>query len=143
MDEMSAILIGQSCHCLALRSAARSIARRYDEALRSVELSNGQFSILVAVSAMQPASPQALGDALGMDRTTVTAALKPLQRRGLLVVNASEDDLRTRLVSLTPDGSSLLRRAMPLWREAQRQVARRVGGEESAARMREQLAAIH
>ncbi|HAB47752.1 MAG TPA: MarR family transcriptional regulator, partial [Lautropia sp.] len=61
--------IGERCTCLALRSAARTVARIYDEALRSVALNNGQFSILVAVSAMQPVSIQGLGERLGMDRT--------------------------------------------------------------------------
>ena len=134
--------IGDSCNCLALRSAARTVARLYDEAFRPVELSNGQFSMLVAVSVMQPASIQALGDRLGMDRTTVTAALKPLQRRELIAVDVAHDDLRGRAVILTSEGSELLQQAIPLWKAAQSRIASLVGGEESASLMRHKLAAI-
>ncbi|NBO03392.1 MAG: MarR family transcriptional regulator [Betaproteobacteria bacterium] len=135
--------IGERCTCLALRSAARTVARIYDEALRSVALNNGQFSILVAVSAMQPVSIQGLGERLGMDRTTVTAALKPLQRRALIVIEIAEDDLRGRCVSLTPVGRKLLKRAVPLWEKAQESIALLVGGEASAFDIRNKLAAIH
>lgn len=106
-------------------------------------LNNGQFSMLVAVSAMQSASIQALGDRLGMDRTTVTAALKPLQRRSLVVLDVAEGDLRGRSVSMTREGTSLLQRAVPLWQEAQKRIAELVGGDESAMAIRHKLAAIH
>jgi DNA-binding MarR family transcriptional regulator len=143
MNKQSLMSIGESCNCLALRSAARTVARRYDEALRPVGLNNGQFSMLVAVSAMQPASIQAIGDRLGMDRTTVTAALKPLQRRSLVVIDVAEGDLRGRSVSMTSEGTGLLRRAVPLWQEAQKRIAELVGGDESAMAIRHKLAAIH
>ena len=114
----------------------------YDEAFRPVELSNGQFSMLVAVSVMQPASIQSSADRLGMDRTTVTAALKPLQRRELIAVDVAHDDLRGRAVILTSEGSELLQQAIPLWKAAQSRIASLVGGEESASLMRHKLAAI-
>jgi DNA-binding MarR family transcriptional regulator len=50
-----------------------------------------------------------------MDRTTLTAALKPLERRGLVTVAADPDDRRSRLLTLTPAGLALLARAMPVW----------------------------
>jgi len=143
MNKQSLLSVGESCNCLALKSAARTVARRYDEALRPVGLNNGQFSMLVAVSAMQSASIQALGDRLGMDRTTVTAALKPLQRRSLVVLDVAEGDLRGRSVSMTREGTSLLRRAVPLWQKAQERIAELVGGDESAMAIRHKLAAIH
>ena len=142
MDRQTLVSVGETCMCLALRSAARSIARRYDEALRPLALSNGQFAMLVAVRAMQPASIQALGERLGMDRTTVTAALKPLQRRALLVVDVAKRDLRGRSVSLTPEGGEVLAAALPLWKEVQREIAELLGGEERAAAIRNQLSAV-
>ena len=130
------------CNCLALRRAARQVARRYDEALKPLELSNGQFSILAALGQMEMAGTQRIGDLLGMDRTTVTAALKPLQRRDLVEQVASEADLRTRSVRLTRAGRRLLDQALPLWAQVQSSVEAELGGARSAAQVRTQLLGI-
>jgi DNA-binding MarR family transcriptional regulator len=142
MKTFSPALIGASCNCLALRRAARDLARRYDDAFRPLDLNNGQFSMLTAIAGLQPAGIQAIGDLLGMDRTTVTAALKPLQRRGLVEVDWDEEDLRGRLVQLTREGTRLVQRAIPLWEAAQQEAAERLGGEEAAESFRRQLAAL-
>lgn len=134
--------IGAACNCFAIRRAARSIARRYDEAFRPLDLNNGQFSMLVAVSGPQPVGIQAIGERLGMDRTTVTAALKPLQRRGLLQVDVAADDQRGRLVRLTEAGAALLEEAVPLWAAIQEDVAKKLGGLETSHAFRRQLAKL-
>lgn len=128
-----------SCACLALRRAARGVARRYDEALRPVDLNNGQFSMLTAIGGLGEARLPAIARLLGMDRTTVTAALKPLVRRGLVRITAASDDARERQARLTEAGESLLARAVPLWRAAQDDVSARLGSIEDRARLRQQL----
>ncbi len=135
-------LVGATCYCLALRRAARGLARRYDEALRPLDLNNGQFAMLSSIAGLQPAAIPAIGELLGMDRTTVTAALKPLQRRGLVKVEVAEDDQRGRAVRLTRAGAELLNRALPFWQEAQREVARQLGGADVSATLRRQLATL-
>ncbi len=60
---------------------------------------------------------RAAASLLGMDRTTLTAALKPLQRRGLLRTKADVADRRSRILTLTPKGRRLLLRAVPIWRK--------------------------
>jgi DNA-binding MarR family transcriptional regulator len=50
-----------------------------------------------------------------MDRTTLTAALKPLQRRGLVDIAVDPADRRGRLLTLTEDGMTLLASAVPIW----------------------------
>jgi DNA-binding MarR family transcriptional regulator len=129
------------CVCLGLRRAARSVSRRYDEALRPLDLNNGQFSMLNVVAGLQPASMQALADHLAMDRTTVTAALKPLQRRGLVDVSVAVSDLRGREVVLTRQGSALLGKAVPLWQRAQAQLASDLGDADLGV-LRQQLSVI-
>jgi len=74
--------------------------------------------------------PRSIGSAaelLAMDRTTLTAALKPLERRGLLKVAVDKDDGRSRLLTLTSAGRALLRRAYPVWQQAHADVERRTG----------------
>ena len=58
----------------------------------------------------------AVASLLGMDRTTLTAALKPLQRRRLLRITVVPADRRSRILTLTPKGCSLLARAVPIWK---------------------------
>jgi DNA-binding MarR family transcriptional regulator len=132
-----------SCNCLALRRAARSIGRRYDDAFRPLDINNGQFSMLTVIAGWQPAGIQKIGEALGMDRTTVTAALKPMQRRGLVEIDIAEDDARGRAVRLTRAGSKLLEKAIPLWEAVQGDVSQLIGGAKATETFRFQLGAIH
>lgn len=109
--------VRDTCVCLHLQRAARAVGRRFDEALRPMGLSHGQFSLLISLN--RPEAPK-LGDVarlLGMDRTTLTANLKPLERRGLLSVAPDAADRRSRRLSLTEDGEALLVQAVPVWRE--------------------------
>jgi DNA-binding MarR family transcriptional regulator len=142
MTALTPATIAAACNCFAIRRAARSIARRYDEAFRPLDLNNGQFSMLVAVAGFQTAGIQTLGERLGMDRTTVTAALKPLQRRGLVQVDIAEDDQRGRLVRLTEAGTALLEEAVPLWVAIQEEVAQKLGGKDMSDTFRRQLATL-
>jgi DNA-binding MarR family transcriptional regulator len=110
--------VRDSCLCLHAQRAARALARRFDEALRPFGLTNGQFSLMMSLNRPQPPRLAPVAELLAMDRTTLTAALKPLQRRGLVLVTPDPTDKRSRLLGLTPEGSALLARAVPTWREA-------------------------
>lgn len=113
----------KECFSLALRRAGRAVSRRYDEALLPLDLNNGQFSMLALIAGMGPVRIQTLADMLAMDRTTVTAALKPLERRGLVRVQTSAEDARVREVKLLPPGDQLLRKAIPIWEAQQEDVS--------------------
>jgi len=103
------------CLCLHVQRAARALARRFDDALRPLDLTNGQFSLLMSLNRPEPPAMAAVASLLAMDRTTLTAALKPLQRRGLVTVTADPGDRRSRLMTLTPKGTTLLAKAVPIW----------------------------
>jgi DNA-binding MarR family transcriptional regulator len=115
------------CFGLNLRRAARVVGRRYDEALRPLDLNNGQFATLCVVAAFQPLSMQTLAEHLSMDRTTLTAALKPLERRALVSIRLDDHDRRARIVNLTDKGTKLLADGVPLWRIVQRRINREMG----------------
>jgi len=121
------------CFGLALRRAARAVSRRYDEALAPLALNIGQFSMLVLLAGLGPVRIQKIAETLAMDRTTVTAALKPLQRRKLVRVDVAGDDARARDAVLTPAGEALLREAMPLWRVQQERLKKMLSAEEAEA----------
>src|ERR1700760_2636038 len=96
--------VRDTCLCLATQRAARALARRFDDAFRSLDLTNGQFSLLMALNQPKPPTIAPLADFLAMDRTTLTAALKPLERRGLIRVEPDEKDRRSRQLRLTDAG---------------------------------------
>jgi DNA-binding MarR family transcriptional regulator len=106
------------CLCLHVQRAARALARYFDEELRPVGLTNGQFSLLMSLNRPEPPGMGPVASLLAMDRTTLTAALKPLERRGLVKVTADPSDRRGRRLSLTRKGTALLAKATPIWEDA-------------------------
>ncbi len=109
--------VRDTCLCLHTQRAARALARYFDDALRPYGLTNGQFSLLMALNRPEPPSIAPVARLLAMDRTTLTAALKPLQKNSLVEIIADTSDRRSRLLLLTPKGSDLLAKAVPVWRE--------------------------
>ena len=118
------IEVRDACLCLHVQRAARSLARLFDEAFRPVGLTNGQFSLLMSLNRPRPARMREVAALLAMDRTTLTAALKTLERRGLLAVDVDPDDRRGRLLTLTDAGRETLSRAVPIWRETHAELER-------------------
>jgi DNA-binding MarR family transcriptional regulator len=114
--------VRDTCLCLHLQRAARALARRFDEALRPLELTSGQYSMMMSLNRPEPPSMGQVASVLAMDRTTLTAALKPLRRRGLVEVAVDADDRRSRRLKLTRAGRALLARAVPVWRQTHAEI---------------------
>lgn len=110
------VAVRDSCLCLHAQRAARALARRFDEALRPVGLTNGQFSLLMSLNRPDPPSMAPVAALLAMDRTSLTAMLKPLERRGLVEITADPADRRGRRLHLTGEGRAALARALPIWK---------------------------
>ena len=118
--------VRDACLCLHLQRATRVLARAFDEALRPLGLTHGQFSLLMSLNRAVPARPAEIAELLAMDRTTLTAALKPLERRRLVRVTVDTADRRARRLALTPAGRALLAAAVPVWRGIHAATARRL-----------------
>ena len=110
--------VAKNCLCLHAQRAARALAARFDAALRPAGLTNSQFSLLHALNGPRPKTLGAVAAVVGADRTTVTAALKPLTRQGLVEASADAEDRRIRRLALTAEGRQRLAAALPLWTEA-------------------------
>lgn len=122
------LLVRDHCLCLHVQRAARALARRFDEAFRPLGLTNGQFSLLMSLNRPEPPPMGPVADLLAMDRTTLTAALKPLERRGLVRVQKDQNDRRSRTLILTAKGRDLLARATPIWRRTHTEIERHLSG---------------
>ena len=135
--------VRDTCLCLHVQRAARAVARRFDEALRPLDLTNGQFSLLMSLNRPVPASIGSVAALLAMDRTTLTANLKPLERRGLVRVGVDESDRRSRLMTLTPAGRKLLAAAVPIWKRTHAAIDRLLAERDSDPdRLRADLRAL-
>ncbi len=119
--------VRDTCLCLHLQRAARVVARIFDDAFRPLGLTNGQFSLLMSLNRPDPPRIGDVAPLLAMDRTTLTAALKPLERRGLVDVLVDPQDRRGRRLRLTEAGRDLLVRAVPIWRRTHAEIDRRLG----------------
>lgn len=117
------------CLCLHAQRAARALARRFDAALRPVGLTSGQFSLLMALNRPQPPSLKPVAELLAMDRTTLTAALKPLERRGFVQIVPDAADRRSRLLVLTAAGRAVLAAAVPIWQRTHEAIEAGLPGE--------------
>jgi DNA-binding MarR family transcriptional regulator len=128
------LLVRDACLCLHVQRAARALARRFDLGLRAVGLTNGQFSLLMSLNRPEPATMASVASLLAMDRTTLTAALKPLQRQGLATVVPDPGDQRARRLALTPEGRRRLAAAVPIWTSIHAEVEHLVDGGPEALR---------
>ena len=110
------IHIRDHCLCLYVQRAARALARRFDDAFRPHGITSGQFSLLNALNRSEPVSMGPIAAFLAMDRSTLTANLKPLERQGLVRVEVDPEDRRSRKLSLTDAGRKVLRATMTIWK---------------------------
>lgn len=120
------------CACAQLRRTTRRITQLYDHALLPVDLTVNQFGLLghlYGAKAMQVdgLSIKILAERLGMDPSTLTRNLKPLEARGLISDRPDPSDGRARLVAITAKGCNRLAEAVPLWRMAQSQMKQKLG----------------
>jgi DNA-binding MarR family transcriptional regulator len=122
------IFVRDSCLCLHVQRAARALGRRFDEVLRPFGLTNGQFSLLMSLNRPEPPTMGPVANLLAMDRTTLTAALKPLERRGLVRGDPHPTDKRSRILILTDLGRKALALALPVWKSTHEEIENSLRG---------------
>lgn len=115
MPYQATLHVRDHCLCLHAQRAARVLARRFDVALAPVGLTSGQFSLLNGLNRPEPPTLGAVAHLLAMDRSTVTANLKPLERKGLVETTTDPRDRRSRRAALTDAGRAILAEALPIW----------------------------
>ena len=124
-----ALEMRDECLCFAAQRTARELARRFDRLFAHLALTNGQFSMMVAMGGMGQPKLGELARFLAMDHATVTAAVRRLEKRALVTLRADGSDRRARRVSLTEPGIALIAKAVPLWRKEHAKLAVELGHE--------------
>ncbi|QND42059.1 winged helix-turn-helix transcriptional regulator [Rhizobium leguminosarum bv. viciae] len=135
------LMVRDTCLCLHVQRAARALARLFDDALRLTGLTNGQFSLMMSLNRPEPPPMGPVAALLAMDQTTLTAALKPLQRKGWVTVMENPRDRRGRLLSLTTEGKAVLVRALPIWESTHAMIDGKLP-DGRVARLRQDLLAL-
>jgi DNA-binding MarR family transcriptional regulator len=121
--------LAASCACNNLRRAARAVTNYYDAVIKQRSgLRITQVTMLVVCYLGGQQTIGEVAERLGVDRTTLTRNLKPLEAEGLVTV-APGSDQRTRLVALTPEGERALHAVLPLWEQAQAHMVEGIGAE--------------
>ena len=117
-----------ACSCFAARRTARAITQHYEQHLKPTGLTVTQFTLLAMLSLAGPQPLSRFADLLGLERTTLTRNLRQLRARGWVRESAT-GDRRVRLLAITKRGTTAARGALPLWREAQKSIALRLGAD--------------
>jgi DNA-binding MarR family transcriptional regulator len=120
--------ISRTCIAVRLRLLNRVVTNFYDDALRSLGVKVSQLNILIATARLGLARPAQVCDILQLDASTLSRNLKPLLAHGWLEV-VPEEDARAQPFRLTPQGKSLIEKAVPAWEQAQRQATELLGEE--------------
>jgi len=89
-----ALEVRDECLCFAAQRTARELARRFDRLFAGLGITNGQFSMMVAMGGMGGPKLGELANFLGMDHATVTAAVRNLEKRGLVALRPDGADRR-------------------------------------------------
>jgi DNA-binding MarR family transcriptional regulator len=126
MTEMTRADLLAQCACFDLRRATRAVSRLYDDCLRVSGLNITQYSVLRMIEFGQQISVSTLSRYMVVDQTSITRALAPLERDGLIRSRAGSDK-RTRIVSLTKKGTKLIANAKPRWDRAQKTLLNLIG----------------
>ena len=120
------------CFCMASREAARRITRLYDARMQESGLRITQFTILSQLMLRGEMPIGKLAGFLGMERTTLTRNLVPLEEQNWITIKPG-DDPRARMIEITTQGRAVVRRAFPYWASAQAHVGKLLGAEGQAA----------
>lgn len=122
------LLVRDTCLCLHAQRAARALARRFDMAMKELGITNQQFSLMMSLNRPKPPSMAPVARLLAMDRTTLTAALKTLSKRGWVTVEMDPEDRRGKLLRLTADGMAVLSAALPIWKAVHAEIEAEMNG---------------
>ena len=120
--------IAKQCLAKHLRWSTRIISNFYDQKMHHTGLHANQVALLTVPYLAGPISINKMAEHLGLDRTTLGRNLKLIEQRGLVTIKPGQD-LRTRIVTLTPAGQETLVAALPLWEEAQRKALETLGAQ--------------
>ncbi len=126
MSSSKPVALPRGCTNFKLRQLLRRVSLVYDHAMAECGLKITQYSLLTHIEKLGPITQSDLARAMGMDSSTLSRNLRPLQSAGWVAVQAG-DDARSHALSLTASGRKKRTQAQGLWKQAQLQLNDTVG----------------
>lgn len=124
------LLFGQ-CSAYKTRQLARKVNAHYDAYMAECGLKMTQFALLGFVGRFGPLKPSELAQHMELSTSTLSRNVQPLIAQGWLTMGEGVD-ARSRLLTLTPAGLQLCKRAYKRWIQAQAALSEAVGGQQLA-----------
>ena len=97
--------------CFPLYVCSKEVVRRYKPYLDELDLTYTQYITMMAMWEHKSLNVSALVDYLYLDSGTLTPLLKKLEQKGYVVRKRSEEDERSLIVTITPAGEELKKKA--------------------------------
>lgn len=119
-----------------LRRAQVAVFQHFTQAMGEADITPGQFGVLSVIAGNPGLSQTQLGNALGIDRSTVVAVIDRLEGRGLVMRAPSPNDRRSHALQLSAEGARLLGRLEEMVRIHERQIARELSAEDQRQLLR-------
>ena len=116
------------CHCITMRRATNAITDYYDRALVGMGVSTSQFSLLINLSRLGEASTSELAEYVNLERSTLVRNLKPLMEKGF-IVDLAKEGARNHRYTLSAEGQELVKKCLPVWEQAQKDIKVYLGEE--------------
>lgn len=116
----------EPCLCTRARRAAQRMTDYYDEALQPSGISVNQYALLINIARLGECGTGELAQKLKLEKSTLVRTLKPLLAANLIADDSAAGS-RKRRMRLTPEGESVLQKAIPLWQRVQNELKDRLG----------------
>jgi len=113
-----------------LRRAQIAVFNDFAREMADVQITPGQFGVIVLIGANGGLTQSALARAVGIERSTMVAVIDTLESRGIVERRPSPVDRRSYALALSDDGSKLLDRLKPMVRAHEARIAGELSGAE-------------
>lgn len=113
-----------------LRRAQVAVFQHFADTMGEADITPGQFGVLSVIAGNPGLSQTQLGNALGIDRSTVVAVIDRLESRGLVLRMAAPNDRRSHALQLSAEGARLLQRLEEMVRAHERHISRDLSAED-------------
>lgn len=109
-----------------VRQLSRLVTKIYDDALRPLKITSGQFTLLAHIVQNDGTMAVLIGDVLDLEKSTLSRNLKRMQKIGLITIGP-RTGRNGRKHHVTAHGKAVLQQAFPLWQTAQARVTAVLG----------------
>jgi DNA-binding MarR family transcriptional regulator len=107
-----------------LRRAQVAVFQHFSESMGALDITPGQFGMLAVINSNPGLSQTQLGNALGIDRSTVVAMIDRLEARDLVIRATAPNDRRSHALRLSDQGLALFKKLQDLVRAHERHISR-------------------